>query len=343
VSKAKKRRVKARQRKRAPTRAAAVEAPAESVAVDLAPAPESLEVAALEVAALEAAALAVAAPAAAAPAAPPTFPAAADAIHAVTWRTGVLTVTAIARHELTAVLLSPAGWVVMTVLILLVSTFGFVGPVVVGQRAGLDGVFGIITNFLVVAFIPLLTMRFFATERSQGTLELLLSSPVRESEVALGKWLGAFAVYVLLLATTLVYVALLAGYVPDKTALSFGGHVIDVGELDLGLVAATYVGLLVVGAAAIAIGVLASSVTRSRILAFFLALGGLVVIWYAGYVLGALTQPPANLIFDYLGGYNRYQSFSLGQVTLRDSVYFLTLAVGALFVTTRILQSRAWR
>jgi ABC-2 type transport system permease protein len=259
-------------------------------------------------------------------------PSRADAVHAIVWRTGILAVSAIARRELMALFVSPVGWVVAAIFTFIVSGFGFISPVLAGQQATMDGVFGVITSFLMLVLIPLITMRVFAEERSQGTLELLMTAPVRDWELATGKWLGAFLFYALLIATTLVYVAVLAVYVP--------GHL---GSLDIGLIGTTYIGLLLVGAAAVAIGVLASSLTRSQIVAFFLALGVLLLIWYAGALLELVTHPPVNQLFEYLGGYNRYQSFSLGVVTLKDTLYFVSLAAGALFLTTRLLDSRRWR
>ncbi len=238
----------------------------------------------------------------------------------------------IARRDLMALFVSPAGWIVAALFVLLNSSFGFVVPVLAGQAATMDGVFGVITSFLMPVLIPVTTMRVFAEERSQGTLELLLTSPIRDWEVAAGKWLGAFTFYVLLLATTLVYVAVLVAYVPGHLA-----------SLDLGLIAATYAGLLLVGGAATAIGVLASCFTQSQIVAFFVALAILLITWYAGSLLGLFTAPPANQLFQYVGGFNRFQSFSLGQVTLKDTVYFLSLTAAALFLTTGLLDSRRWR
>jgi ABC-2 type transport system permease protein len=267
----------------------------------------------------------------------------ADAVHAVLWRTGLLNVAAIARRELGAVFVSPVGWVVAGVFTFLVSGFGFIGTVLAGQQATMDGVFGIITGFLTLILVPVVTMRLIAEERSQGTLELLLTSPVRDWELVVGKWLGAFAFYLLLVATTVVYVVLLAVYLPDKTTISVAGLSIKVGALDFGLIAATYIGLVVVGAAAIAIGVLASSVTKNQIIAYIGSLFALLAIWYTAFLLGRFTRPPLSLFFDYVAGYFRYQSFSLGQVALRDTVYFASLAIGALFLTTRLLESRRWR
>jgi ABC-2 type transport system permease protein len=261
----------------------------------------------------------------------PAGPGAADAVHALVWRSGLLNVAAIARRELGALFVSPIGWVVAAVFTFLVSGFGFIGTVLAGQQATMEGVSNIITGLLSLILIPVLTMRLIAEERSQGTLELLLTSPVRDWELAVGKWVGAFTFYVLLLATTLVYVVLLAIYVPDKSAL------------DLGLIAATYIGMLLVGAASVAIGVLASALTKNQIIAYVVTLLGLLAIWYTAFLIGFFTTPPLSLFFDYIAGYYRYQPFSLGQVTLRDTVYFASLAVGALFLTTRLLESRRWR
>ncbi len=273
----------------------------------------------------------------------PMRPVFADAVHAVIWRTGLLNVAAIARRELGALFVSPVGWVVAGVFTFLVSGFGFIGTVLAGQQATMDGVFSVITGFLTLILVPVVTMRLIAEERSQGTLELLLTSSVRDWELVVGKWLGAFVFYLLLIATTLVYVVLLAVYLPDKTTISVAGLSIHVGALDYGLIAATYVGLVVVGAAAIAIGVLASSVTKNQVIAYIVSLFALLAIWYTAFLLGLFTRPPLSLFFDYVAGYFRYQSFSLGQVALRDTVYFLSLAIGALFLTTRLLESRRWR
>jgi len=237
-------------------------------------------------------------------------------------------VLAIARRDLTALFVSPVGWVVAGIFTFLVSSFGFYFTVIAGQQASMDGVFGVITTFLVPVLIPLITMRLLAEERSQGTLELLLTSPVRDWELTLGKWLGGFAFYLMLLAVTLVYVAILRVYRSD---------------LDLGLIAATYIGLVLVGGAAVAIGLLMSSLTRNQIIAFFLAMIVLLVVWYAGYIIGYFVAPPANLFFSYVGGFNRYQSFTLGQAAIRDVLYWASLVVFPLFLTERLMSSRRWR
>ncbi|HET9410394.1 MAG TPA: ABC transporter permease [Candidatus Dormibacteraeota bacterium] len=307
MSKAAKRKARARQRTKQVARAAR-----RPVAPSPAPAPKKLE----------------RRPAAPAPAVAAGGLTGRDNLYAFLSSTGLPRVSAIARRDFTALFVSPVGWVVAGLFTFLVSGFGFIATVLAGQQATMAGVFGVITNFLMVVLVPLLTMRVLAEERSQGTLELLLTSPLRDWELTAGKWLGALAFYAMLLATTIVYVVILRVYASG---------------LDLGLIGATYIGLVLVGASAIAIGVLASSLTRNQIVAFFIAMALLLVIWYAGYVIGFYVAPPANLFFEYVGGWNRFQPFSLGQAALRDVVYFVTLTFGALFLTTRVLASRRWR
>jgi ABC-2 type transport system permease protein len=227
----------------------------------------------------------------------------------------------IARGELTALFASPSGWVVAGLFVFLVSGFGFIGTVLAGQQATMAGAFDVITGFLVVLLIPVLTTRPIAAERNR----------VRDWELVVGKWLGVFVIYVLLVATTSIYVVLFAIYLPNR------------GALDLGLLATTYIGLLFVGAAAVAIGVLASSVTRNRVVAYVLSLVALVVIWYATFGLGLVAAPALLPFFDYVAAYHRYQSFSLGLLSLKDAVYFVSIAVASLFVTTRVLGAKRWR
>jgi ABC-type uncharacterized transport system involved in gliding motility auxiliary subunit len=230
----------------------------------------------------------------------------------------LIRVLTIARRELIALFVSPAGWVVFVLFVLLCSAFGFVLPVLAGQAATMDGVFGVVTSLLLPVLVPVITMQVFVRKGIDETVEH-----------AAEKWLGAFIFYMLVLAATLPYVVLLAIYVPGHLA-----------SLDLGLIASAYLGLLVVGGAATSVGALASSLTQNRIVAFSLALAVLLVTWYAGTLLGFLTPPPVSQVFRYAAGSNHYQSFALGLLTLRDTVYFLSLGIAAMFLATRFLATR---
>ena len=334
MSKSPRRRPKLRTRKTAVKREAAAEKGAQQRRVTAAPRARSRRIGTLAPASELAATAGLA---------PLVRPGAADAVYAAAWSTGALKVGTIARRELMTLLVSPAAWFAAAAFAFLVSTFGFIGTVIPSGQATMTGVFAVVANVLVPMLVPLITMRALAEEQSVGTLELLLTSPVRDWELVVGKWLGVFTFYLLLIATTLVYVILLAFYVPDRFTISPAGISISIGALDFGQVAATYAGMLLAGGAAIAIGVLASCLTRSRLLALLISLGILLVVWYAGALLGFVVQTPASAAVDYVGAYDRYQSFSLGQVTLRDTLYFLTLTAAALLVTTQLLPSRRCR
>jgi ABC-2 type transport system permease protein len=225
----------------------------------------------------------------------------------------------IARRELSALFVSPAGWVVVALFVVLCSAFGFVFPVLAGQSATMDGVFGVITSLLLPVLVPVITMQVFAGKRREGSV-----AP------AIGKWLGAFTFYVLLLVTTLAYVVLLAIYVPGHLA-----------SLDLGLIASAYLGLLVAGGAAIALGAVALSLTQNRIVAFSLALAALLVVWYGGTLLGSVMTSTVSQVVRYAAGSNHFESFGLGLVTLRDAIYFFSLGIAALFLTTRLAHARS--
>ena len=243
------------------------------------------------------------------------------------WSTGLLNVAALARRELHAYFVSWIGWGVAALLIIPLTVFGYLGPVILNQTATMAQVFSTLPILLIFA-MPLYTMRLIAEERSTGTLEITLTAPVRDWELVLGKWLGVLVYYLATLVPTLVYLLLL---VHDSG-----------GNLDFGSIGAGYVGLVLVGMAFAAIGVLASSLTRNQILAAAIAWAALLLVWAFG-VLGLILQPPLGDVFTYAGASNRFSAFQSGDIQLRDVVYFLTLAAGALFLAARVLDSRRWK
>ncbi len=243
------------------------------------------------------------------------------------WNSGLLNVLALARRELHAYFVSWIGWGVAALLVIPLTVFGYLGPVILNQTATMAQVFSTLPVLLIFA-MPLYTMRLIAEERRTGTLEITLTAPVRDWELVVGKWLGVVLYYLATLVPTLAYLLLL---VHDSG-----------GGLDYGSIAAGYVGLALVGMAFAGIGVLASSLTRNQIVAAALAWAALLVIWALG-VLGLVLQPPVGDVFTYAGGSNRFAAFQQGAIQLRDVVYFLSLAAGALYLAARALDSRRWR
>ena len=257
------------------------------------------------------------------------------------YATGLTKLWAVAGRELGGFLVSPIGWVITPVVIVAVSWFGYLTPLIAGTQASMDSVFGLVAFLLILPIVPLTTMRVLAEERRQGTLELLLTSPVRDWELVVGKWLGSMAFFGAMFSFTLVYVVLFLVYLPKVTVHVFGVP-LTFGDVDFGLLASGYLGLLALASAFIAIGVLCSSITQNQIVAAFLTFGALLVLYYCG-TASQFLQAPYGAFFDYLGGANRYAGFSQGTIALKDAVYFLSVTVGALFLSTRVLESRKWR
>jgi ABC-2 type transport system permease protein len=172
-----------------------------------------------------------------------------------------------------------------------------------------------------------LSMRLLAEERQTGTMVLLASSPVHEREIVLGKFFSALIF--------LALVTLAGSFMPMLILVN--------GKLSFGHVAAGYLGLLLLGSAALAVGTLGSALARSQVLAAIISGGmvvGLVVVW----LLGSITESPLSEVFLALALWGRhFPPFQAGIIHLRDVVYYLAVAYAALFVTIRVVEARRWR
>jgi ABC-2 type transport system permease protein len=258
------------------------------------------------------------------------------------WMTGLPTVGAIARRELGAYFVSPIGYVVAAVLVLPVSFLGYLARIGQGLPVTMDPIFGLIA-LLMVFFTPLYTMRLLAEERRTGTLEVLLTSPVRDWELVVGKWLGSFVFYLATIAFTVVYVVLLSVFTQTHYPATVLGLHLELPTVDYGRIVAGYVGVALVGAAWVALGLFASSLTSNQIIAAVVGVGLLLAFQYLFGTLATFLVSPYSDFFDYLNASNHAGSFSAGRLVPKDAVYFITLTAGALFLTTRVVESRKWR
>jgi ABC-2 type transport system permease protein len=255
------------------------------------------------------------------------------------WATGVPNVAAITKRELASIFVSPIFYVLAAVLALLVTVFSFLPDLASQQPFTLGEIFPLVET-LMVFVTPLVTMRLLAEERRSGTLEILLTSPVRDWEVVVGKWLGGFFTYVAAIAFTLVYVILISVQEPTTTGYDVFGRQLTLPNVDYGGIVAGYVGLLLVGGAWTAIGLLASSLTSNQIVAAVVGIGLLLTL-YVAFSFLPLPQPYSDF-FGYVNASTHAQSFHEGRLALSDVVYFLTLIVAPLFLATRVLESRKW-
>jgi ABC-2 type transport system permease protein len=172
-----------------------------------------------------------------------------------------------------------------------------------------------------------LSMRLLAEERQTGTLVLLTSSPVRDREIVLGKFLAAFVF--------LTMITLLTAFMPALIMVN--------GKISFGHVVSGYLGLLLLGAAALAIGTFGSSLARSQLLAVIVSaalVGTMVLCW----MIARVTEHPLNGVFVALALWDRhFPGFMGGIIHLRDVVYYLAVTYFALFLATRVLEARRWR
>ena len=233
----------------------------------------------------------------------------------------------IARREIGSYFYSPIAYVALT-LFLAVAGFYFQSDFEPGQPAGMRNVFDKMVLTLVFV-VPVLCMGLLAQEWSSGTIETLMTAPISESDVVVGKFLGALGFFGVLLVPTLVYVLLLRLY----------------SHLDLGPIVSGYFGLLLVGAMFVAVGLFCSSLTRSQVVAAVLAVSLLFVATIAPYLL---QQQASQLSAFWRGAAdqgvaNRYADFSKGVVDTGHIVFFLAATAVFLFLTVKVLESRRWK
>ncbi|MEP7285972.1 MAG: ABC transporter permease [Chloroflexota bacterium] len=234
------------------------------------------------------------------------------------------------RRELAQYFTSPIAYLVAFA-VLVLGGFVFNNDLALrnGSHQPTDGS-QIISYFaaFTIFFAPLVTMRLMAEENREGTIELLMTLPVRDSDIVLGKFLGAWAYYSVILALTFVYQALLIWLSPP----------------DMGNVISAYIGVWLYGGASIAVGILFSAVTENQIVAAFLSVATLVLLWLTDLVGSVVNNLPiAELIRSFSFRSHYLYSFAVGLVRLNDLVFFAGVITVVLFITTRIVESRRWR
>jgi len=244
-------------------------------------------------------------------------------------------VAALLRRELNAYFASVLGYVVlMFFLIVMGVTFAVIvnylnhGPTQLTAMKIMFSMFWLPS--LVV--IPMITMRLLAEEKRSGTIEMLMTAPVTDFEVVFSKYLGAVVLYTLMWALTGLYVLILRHFSGGTTAL------------DLGPIACGYIGVLVIGQFLIAVGVLSSSLTKNQVTAALMSFSLVFILLIVVNWLGYLFQGgPINKIVKALSAFDHMDDFSRGILDVRPIVLYVMGTVAALFITTRVVESRKWR
>ena len=250
---------------------------------------------------------------------------------------------AIFKKEMRLFFTSPVAWVVFTIFLLIAGYFFysiFAFFTLASMQSAMNPQMGrdlnvtdsvmrpLFSNISVILLLlmPLVTMRLFAEERRAGTIELLLTYPVRDGAVLAGKYLSALALYAIMIALTLLY----------------PGIVVYFARLEWGPILTGYLGLLLMGATFIAVGVFASSLTENQIVAAITTFGVLLIFWILGWSAD-YAGGTAGKVLQFLSILEHNDSFSKGVLDTKDVLYYLNFTVLALFLTLRSLEARRWK
>ena len=247
------------------------------------------------------------------------------------------------KKEMRLYFTSPIAWVILTIFLFIAgyffySIFAFftlasmqsaMNPAMARDLNVTDSVLRpLFSNISVILLLlmPLVTMRLFAEERRSGTIELLLTYPVRDGAVLIGKYLAGLTLYAIMLAVTLFYPLLVAYFA----------------RVELGPLASGYLGLLLMGATFLAVGIFASSLTENQIVASIITFGVLLIFWVVGwssdYVGGTWGR-----VLSHLSLIEHFDSFAKGVLDTRDVLYYFDFTIVALFLTLRSLEARRWK
>jgi ABC-2 type transport system permease protein len=240
----------------------------------------------------------------------------------------------ILKKELNSFLGSLIGYMVGVVFLLLNGLFLWVFPgsfnLLDAGYAGLDGLF-FLAPWVFLFLIPALTMRFFADEIKTGTIELILTKPISELSLVLGKFFAGLTLCIIALSPTLIYVV----------SIYFLGQ--PQGNLDWGATIGSYIGLVFLSGIYVSIGVFASSLTENQIVSFILALF-FCFFCFSGFeqIATLLSHTGLELSIDKLGISYHYNAISRGVIDTRDVLYFISVMSLFIYGSKLSLQSRKW-
>lgn len=248
----------------------------------------------------------------------------------------------VCRRELYSYFVSPIAWVLLTIFALLSGAFtclisaSFVHASLESQMSGQSFpmnlneqvIAPLFSNIAVVGLflIPLISMRLFAEEKRQGTIELLITSPVHDMEIIIGKWLSAVLMYGALLLVLFIDFSFLFIY----------------GNPDWKPIATGFLGILLQGACLLALGTFISTLTRNQIVAGALGFALALVLWILNWTTSFGNSDTVQVL-NYVSIVSHMDSFSRGVIDSKDFVYYLSMIFFGLFLTSRSLESLRWR
>jgi ABC-2 type transport system permease protein len=253
-------------------------------------------------------------------------------------------ILAIAQKELKSYFASPIAYIVIGFCSLLygyffvailnyfvrqsmqMSQFGMQGPQSMNVNQQLIRPLLQNVNILVLFLMPMVTMRTYAEEKRSGTIELLLTSPVTDFQIIIGKFLGAMALYACMLAVTLIHIGLLFVY----------------GHPEWKPIVTTYIGLLLFGGCFVSLGLFISSLTKNQIVAGMVTFAVFLLLWIITWI-GSFSGPTVDKITQYISILDHLDDFGKGVLDTTHLIYYLSFITFGLFLTAKSVDSERWR
>jgi ABC-2 type transport system permease protein len=232
----------------------------------------------------------------------------------------------VTQRELAACFYSPIAYVTGFLFLLATGLYFILVTLAPGAEASMRPLFEVMAVVLVFV-VPLLTMRTVSEELSSGTIETLMTAPVTEIEVILGKFLGVMLFYIATLATTGLYLGLIVQY----------------SEPEVGLIVFGYLGMILLGGLYIAVGIFTSACTRHQLLAAVLSASILAGMTILADEIGPLLPDIWHKLLAQINIFEHFEDFAKGVFDTSALVYFVSATVFFLFLAARILESRRWR
>jgi ABC-2 type transport system permease protein len=250
-------------------------------------------------------------------------------------------ILAIVRKEWRGYFASPVGYVVIGMYALVFGYFYTVylswflrqsmqgpqmggGPMNVNQQM-IRGVFD--NSMIIFLFVvPLITMRSYAEEKRSGTIELLMTSPITDFQIVMGKFLGAMSLYVAMLGITVIHIGVLFAY----------------GNPEWKPILTGYVGLVLLGGCFVSVGLFFSSLTKNQIVAGMFTFVVLLLLWVIGWI-GNFSGPTVERLTSYLSLTSHVDDFLRGVIDSQHIVYYLSFITFGLFLTAKAVDSERWR
>jgi ABC-2 type transport system permease protein len=252
-------------------------------------------------------------------------------------------ILAIAHKELKGYFASPVAYVVIGFSAILFGWFfinllyyfdrtqmqagsGFQGPQAVNVNEIMISPLFLNVSVILLFTLPLITMRTYAEEKRSGTIELLLTSPLTDLQIVIGKFLGGMVLYVAMLAVTLVHMAFLFAY----------------GNPEWRPIATGYLGLLLMGGCFLSLGLFVSSLTRNQIIAGMVTFAVFLMFWVINWI-ATFMGPTPQAVLNYLSITEHLNDFARGVIDTKHLVYYFSFIAFSLFLTVRAVDSERWR